>query len=175
MADAEQTFRVGEVIGVQALAGVMKVRMGTNNFALLQDIETVTIVTLKGVETEHEVVSLKFEKGNIQLGVSGVEDRNAAEALVGSTVYTKRDQLCDLEEEEFWTKDLVGMEVYTSSGKHVGTVCDIIEAAGDLLEIRKIGGTADDTALVPFVKALVPVVDLPGRRIEIADLPGLID
>jgi 16S rRNA processing protein RimM len=160
---------------MQGLAGVMKVRPGTNNPSLLLDMETVTIVNQKEEQLHCTVDSLKIEKGNLLIGVQEIEDRTAAEKHMGSEVYTARAQLAELEDDEFWTGDLVGMEVYTITGMHVGTVCNIVNGAGDLLEIRKVGGTADDTALVPFVKALVPTVDLKGRRIEISDLPGLID
>jgi 16S rRNA processing protein RimM len=171
----EEKFKVGVVIGFHGLAGVMKVRPGTNNPALLLDLETVTVVTGKNEELPCNVLSLRIEKGNLLLGVDAIGDRTQAETFMGSEVYTDRCQLADLDENEFWTGDLIGLEVYTTAGVHVGTVCDIINGAGDLLEIRKAGGTADDTALVPFVKALVPVVDIKGRRIEITDLPGLID
>ena len=60
----------------------------------------------------------------------------------------------------------------TTDGVAVGAVADVIHGASqDLLAIR----TSDDReVLVPFVSALVPVVDVPGGRLEIADRPGLL-
>jgi 16S rRNA processing protein RimM len=44
--------------------------------------------------------------------------------------------------------------------------------AGDLLELRTPEGR---TVLVPFTRQYVPVVDLPGGRVVIAPVPGLLD
>ncbi|HNB22477.1 MAG TPA: ribosome maturation factor RimM, partial [Candidatus Melainabacteria bacterium] len=54
-------------------------------------------------------------------------------------------------------------------------VCDIIGEAGEYLEMQRADANKSDTVLIPFVKALVPTVDLKSRRIEIVNLPGLLD
>jgi 16S rRNA processing protein RimM len=135
----EEKFKVGVIIGFHGLAGVMKVRPGTNNPALLLDLATVTVVTGANEELRCNVHSLRIEKGNLLLGVDEIADRTEAETFMGSEIFTDRSQLAALDENEFWTGDLVGLDVYTTGGVHVGTVCDIINGAGDLLEIRKAG------------------------------------
>ena len=86
-----------------------------------------------------------------------------------------RAQINELEEEEWWVRDLVGLDAYTTEGVHVGTVCDVISGSNQLIEILRLDGDKNNTILVPFVKALVPVVDIKARRVEIVNLPGLLD
>ena len=74
--------------------------------------------------------------------------------------------------EEFYDHQLVGLAVSHHRRRVVGEVTDVIHgAAQDLLVVRT--PTAREV-LVPFVTALVPVVDVPGGRLEVADRPGLL-
>jgi 16S rRNA processing protein RimM len=75
--------------------------------------------------------------------------------------------------EEFYDHQLVGLAVHTTSGDRVGTVQEVLHGTGqDLLVVR---GADCREVLVPFVSALVPVVDLAAGRLEVEDRPGLLD
>lgn len=112
-------------------------------------------------------------QGAFAARLTGVADREAAEALKGLRLYAPRDRLPPLAEDEFYHADLIGLEVLDAGGAVLGRVRAIHDhGAGDLLEIVRPGG---DSALLPFTRALVPTVDLAGRRL-VADPPhGLFD
>lgn len=102
--------------------------------------------------------------------VEGVDTRAAAEALNRIRLYAPRDRLPPAEsEDEFLAADLVGMRVESAAGETLGRVVAVPNyGGGDLLEIAPArGGTS---ALLPFTKAFVPVVDLAGRRV-VVDAP----
>lgn len=102
--------------------------------------------------------------------VEGVTTREAAEALNRTELYIERDRLPPPDEEdEFLLADLIGLPVQNEAGETVGTVVDVPNyGGGDLLEIAPAKGGA--TALLPFTKAFVPVVEIAHRRI-VAALP----
>jgi 16S rRNA processing protein RimM len=78
-----------------------------------------------------------------------------------------------VEPEEFYDHQLRGLEVVTTDGVHAGEVADVLHSgAQDLLVVRRAGR---EDALVPFVTALVPEVDLADRRLVVADRPGLLE
>jgi 16S rRNA processing protein RimM len=101
-----------------------------------------------------------------------VPDRTAAEALRGLTLVAEVDDSVSPEDpDEFYDHQLVGCQVVTTDGRTVGEVGGVVHGgAQDLLAVV----TDDGEALVPFVSALVPVVDLAARRLEVADRPGLL-
>ena len=103
----------------------------------------------------------------------GVEDRTAAEALRGLSLAVRVDPAETPEDpEEFYDHQLVGLAVSTTDGDPVGEVADVVHGTGqDLLAVRTPDGRE---VLVPFVTALVPVVDVTGGRVEVADRPGLL-
>jgi 16S rRNA processing protein RimM len=102
--------------------------------------------------------------------VQGVATREAAEALNRVAVFVERERLPPPEDEdEFLLADLVGLGVERPDGTPLGRVVGVPNyGGGDLLEIAPLG--RGPTALLPFTKAFVPVVDLKGGRV-VAEAP----
>ncbi|SFL66639.1 ribosome maturation factor RimM [Methylorubrum salsuginis] len=102
--------------------------------------------------------------------VKGVTDRNAVEALNRLTLAVSRARLGQAaEEDEFFLADLIGLTVEDAGGTAIGTIVAVPNyGGGDLLEIRPAAG--GPTALLPFTKAFVPTLDIPGGRV-VADAP----
>ncbi len=74
--------------------------------------------------------------------------------------------------DEFYDHQLVGLAAHDLDGVLLGEVTGLVHGgAQDLLAIKAVDGRA---TLVPFVTALVPEVDLAGRRVVVADRPGLV-
>ncbi|MFO7628492.1 MAG: ribosome maturation factor RimM [Prochlorococcaceae cyanobacterium] len=108
--------------------------------------------------------------------LKGIDDRNAAEALVGEELLVPVNQRPKLEPGEFHLLDLVGLQVrLQTSGSSIGLVSDLIHAGNDLLEVELTGSTPPRRVLVPFVEAIVPVVNLEGGWLEISPPDGLLD
>ncbi|XP_062096873.1 uncharacterized protein LOC133802552 [Humulus lupulus] len=123
----------------------------------------------------------------------GIDSVDQAKQLVGSTLLVKEEERPDLEEGEFYTRDLVGMRVLLKeTGEHVGTVVNIFDSgASDLLEVmldpffnvvdatgkQKTEGTkvSGHRVWVPFVEAIVPIVDLKERVMQITPPKGLLE
>jgi 16S rRNA processing protein RimM len=123
-----------------------------------------TALTVEGARWHQSVLLLAFEE---------IPDRSAAEAARGIMLYTDIDPTETPDDpDEFYDHQLVGLAAYDEDGTHLGEVTGLVHGgAQDLLTIR----TPDrrDT-LVPFVKVLVPVVDVAAGRVVIADRPGLV-
>jgi 16S rRNA processing protein RimM len=115
------------------------------------------VFEVAGIRPQGNVVVVRFE---------GVGDRNTAEALTGTELFIDRSALPgELEEEEFYHADLVGMTVLDENGMEIGKVSAVQNhGAGDILEIK---GPGLDAVLVPFTKAAAPSVDIASRRIRI--------
>lgn len=97
--------------------------------------------------------------------LEGVDDRNGAEALTGVELYVPRDALPEPEEDEFYLADLEGLRAETEDGATLGRVVGVRNfGAGDILEIQPPEG---ETILLPFTKAVVPVVDVASGRVVI--------
>ncbi|WP_433797797.1 ribosome maturation factor RimM [Actinoplanes sp. CA-252034] len=118
--------------------------------------------------------SIRWHQGRGIAVFEGVRDRDVAEALKGVFLQVDSAEVAPPEDpEEFHDHQLIGLRVESGDGTEHGTVQRIDHApASDLIVLAKKGG---GTALIPFVTAMVPTVDLRGGRI-VVDLPeGLLD
>lgn len=118
------------------------------------------------------VKATRWHQDRLLVVFAELPDRNAAEAARGLVLRVAVDPDDSPDDpEEYYDHQLLGLSAFTTHGEAVGVVTEVIHTAGqDLLAIQ----TADGESLVPFVRALVPVVDLAARRLEIADRPGLL-
>ncbi len=116
--------------------------------------------------------SARDNNGILLLGFEHTDDRTGAESLRGIKLLA--DVLGDDGEEETWfERDLVGLRAVTVGGVEVGEVLGLeSRPAQDLLVVRLTDGRE---ALVPFVTAIVPEVDIEGGRVVLDPPPGLLD
>ncbi len=97
--------------------------------------------------------------------------REGAEAAVGQEILVPVTQRPVLAKGEFYVPDLVGCAVVErGTGRLLGTVQAVVGGGQTLLEVQDEAGYC---GWVPFVEALVPLVDVGQRRIEVDLPPGL--
>ncbi len=102
----------------------------------------------------------------------GVQDRGGMDGLLGRYVMRSMDQLEELEEDETFYHDLLGMDVVTVEGERVGEVIEIYELRPtDLLEIRG----SEKNFIIPYVAEMIRSVDVAENRIVLDPPPGLLE
>ncbi|WP_433326730.1 ribosome maturation factor RimM [Spirillospora sp. CA-294931] len=115
----------------------------------------------------------RWHSGRLLVRFDGVDDRGQAEELRGTwLVVDPADILVTDDPDSYHDQQLVGLRAVTVAGEEIGTVAEVRHTGQDLLIISRPGR---DEALVPFVAALVPEVDVPGGRLVIDPPEGLLD
>ena len=118
------------------------------------------------------VASARWHSGQLLVAFAGITDRTAASELTGSWLSVDSSQLPDTgDPDEFRDHELIGLNVRTSGGEPVGVVTDVLHYGQDLLVVRR----AEGECLVPFVKEIVPEVDIQAGLVVIDPPPGLLD
>ena len=120
---------------------------------------------------ELTVVSARVHNGILLLGFQGIEDRNSIEALRNELLYAEVDIAAPgFDEDDYHVLQLVGCTAYLVDGDEFGVVTDVLNLPGqDVLAIK----SADGEILIPFVRQLVPVVDVKAKRMTV--IPPDID
>lgn len=97
--------------------------------------------------------------------IEGVTDREQAASLTGVKLYAERDRLPPSEDpDEFFLCDLEGLPAFGEDGAKLGTVRAVQDhGAGAFLVIDSASGEL----LLPFTKAVVPIVDVAGGRVVV--------
>ncbi|MCY7284901.1 MAG: ribosome maturation factor RimM [Cyanobacteria bacterium CAN_BIN43] len=171
-------LKIGKIVAAQGLKGEMRVYPDSDFPQRFEQPGERWL--LRPGATEPEKIQLVSGrslagKGLYVLRFVGVNSREQAEALRDCHLVVKESDRPPLEEGEFHVMDLIGLEVFDQvTQARVGTVTDVFAAGNDLLEIALTHLEGNPKVLVPFVEAIVPIVDLTGRRIEITPPAGLI-
>ncbi len=107
--------------------------------------------------------------GRFILAFEEVGDRDAAEALRGLAIRVPPADI-PLTEDEWWPTQLIGCRVVLEDGTQVG---EVLGVTSGLVQDRLIVGTPDPVE-IPFVRELVPGVDIENRTVTIAPPEGLV-
>jgi 16S rRNA processing protein RimM len=100
--------------------------------------------------------------------IEGIRSRAEAELLTNTFLFVHRSRLPELQPEEFYHVDLIGMEVVETGGKAIGRVSDVLDfGAGSILEVKRPQG---DDVLLPFTRKVVLAVQMEKRTL-VVDLP----
>jgi len=112
-------------------------------------------------------------RGAVIAAITGVDDRNRAEALKGVHLYLGDGALPELASDEFYHRDLIGLAAVLPDGRPLGEVRAVHDfGAGDLLEIARAGA---EPLVVPFTRDVVPTVDVAARRLVVDPPAGLLE
>ena len=111
--------------------------------------------------------------GGLGARLSGVDTREAADALRGLRLHVDRAALPALPDDEYYHADLIGLTAHDPGGAALGRVKAVLTHTGqDLLELARLDGPP---VLVPFTRAIVPTVDLGAGRIVVDPPEGLLE
>jgi 16S rRNA processing protein RimM len=124
-------------------------------------------------------LTIEYTRGQVGTGrlivaFTEIADRDAAERFRTVKLCVDSADLPDPEDpDEFRDFQLIGLTAVDEAGEKLGTVERVDHGpAADLLVLRLIDRRQ---ALVPFVRAMVPEVDVPGGRVVLTPPPGLLD
>lgn len=119
------------------------------------------------------IESRRWHKGVLLIGFAGVTSRDEAEELRNTMLVIDSSEVQPLDDpDEFYDHQLIGLSVVTVDGTAVGEVADVLHHGQDLLVVRRPGAAE---AYIPFVKPLVPEVDIQAGRLVVDPPPGLLE
>ena len=120
------------------------------------------------------ITSGRVHNGILLLGFAGFSDRNQIEKLRNTLLYAQVDiNEVREDEDDYHVLQIIGCQAFLEDETLFGEVTDVINLPGqDLLAIK----TTSGEAFIPFVRQLVPVVDVKNRRLVVVppDLNGVV-
>ena len=175
-------LRVCRIGKAQGLKGEVTVQIFTDE--PYERFEPGNVLCTADGEREFVIENARTFKNRWILLFEESQNRNDAEALNGTELYVHAEDAQELAAENAWyIKDLVGLQARLCeenqlglTPKVIGKVVDVLDGAQSLLKIRLDHPIDEEnkTALVPFVEAIVPEVDVANGYLTIDPPGGLI-
>ena len=167
---------LGKIVSPHGLRGALKVYSLSDFPERFEELEEIYLLTDPDAATARgpfHVEQVQPYKGKTWLiYLAEVPDRTAAEALAKLYVALPAEAAGELPEDTFYARDLIGFSVQDSAGQVLGTVTQLIQSHQDLIVLTTPDGKEH---WIPFVKELVPEVDLAEHRLVIVPIEGLLE
>jgi 16S rRNA processing protein RimM len=185
---------VGTLVAAQGLAGELRILPRSDFPERFTQPGPRWLLARQGVPRAVELLGGRQLPGKSLFAVrlAGISSRDAAEALIHQEFLVDASQRPKLSPGEFHLLDLVGLQVRlldaaapaSSPGPPIGRVVDLIHGGNDLLAVELAPSPSAATGgppapgrrvLIPFVEAIVPLVNLQEGWIGLTPPPGLLD
>lgn len=167
----EELLLIGQIVAPFGVRGQLKLKGFTDRADhIARHVRTLYVGK---AHTELTLRRLAEHKpGVFILEIQGVTTRDAADELRGSEVFIRASDAAPLADDEYFIHDLVGLAVETAEGQMVGKVREVLETgAGEVLVITR---PEQPDALVPMVRDFIAAIDLPGGKVVISPIEGLL-
>lgn len=164
---------IGKILNFHGIKGEVKVGFTRGREDFIQNLKEI-FVLISGEKKLLTVDSVRFHKQFALIKFREINSINDAEIYKGKDILADSGVVSDsLSEDEYLISELIGKEVYSSDDEKIGVISDVgNNNAGELLQIKDSLGNLH---LIPFVKELVPVVDLEKGYVVINNIKGLIE
>ncbi len=165
---------VGKIVNFHGIKGEAKVGYSKNQQDFFTSLDTVYLKDKDNYTSLH-ILSAKPLKNMMIVKFEGIDSINDILELKGKLLFVEESVIREnLNEDEFLIDELVGLEVFDNeNGKKLGFVIGVSNnGASDLISIKT---NSKKISLVPFVKAIVPIVDIKNKKIMINNIEGLLE
>jgi len=165
-------FDVGAVTGTHGLKGEVKVFTLSDDPYRFETLKNVIFSSAKE-EKELEIERVRYFKQMTILKFRGLDRIEDVERMKGGYLKVRREDAIPLEEGEYYTADLIGMEVSLEDGSPLGTLSDVLQTgANDVYAVKLPEGKE---VLIPAIRECIREVDVPGQKMTVRLLKGLMD
>lgn len=168
----DNLLSIAKILNFHGIKGEAKVGFSKGRENQIEALKKV-FVKKNNEYTELTVSSVRFHKQFAIIKFKEFVTVNDVEEYKGCDLYLSKEKVEEtLDNDEFLIVDLIGMDVFDEDGSCVGKIVQVGDnRASNLLSIQDANGK---THLVPFVKQLVPVVDMVNKKVVINNIEGLI-
>ena len=167
----EDLLQVGVISQTHGVRGEEKVFPTTDDPERFLDLKKVLLDT--GRETlPLDIQSVKFFKQFVILKFKGIDNINDIERYKRCPLLVTREDAVELEEDEFFIADMIGMKVVTEDGEEFGTLKDVMETGAN--DVYIIDSDEHGEVLIPAIRECILDVDVEEQKMTIHLMDGLV-
>ena len=167
----EELLQVGVITSTHGVRGEVKVFPTTDDPNRFKSLKHVLLDT--GREKKSlEVQGVKFFKQFVILKFKGIDNINDIEMYKKRELWIPREEAQELEEDEYYIADLIGMDVVLEDGSKFGTLKDVMETGAN--DVYVVEDDKGEEILLPAIRECILDVDVEKNVMTIHLMKGLI-
>ena len=170
----ENYLAVGKIVNTQGLKGEVRV-ISVTDFAnerykkgslltIFQDGKETGKVTVKSHRKHKNFDLLTFENH------PRIED---VEIYKGSELKVSKEHIQELEGEDYYYHQIIGLSVVTDEGEELGEIKEILSPGAN--DVWVVKAKANKDILLPYIDDVVKEVNLEEGRVVVSIMEGLLD
>lgn len=163
-------LELGQIVNVKGLKGEVKVNSFTDDNTKFERIPNV-FLKQKGNLKEYSIEKVGYSKNQVIIKFSGVDTVEEAELLRNSYIVVDREIFGELPEGVYYIADLLGLDVYTEDGTHLGIVDDIFSTGSN--DVYVVKDELGKQKLLPGIDEVIKRIDLESGKIIVNLIEGL--
>ena len=167
----EKQLQVGVISSTHGVRGEVKVFPTTDDVTRFRQLKKVYLDTGREM-LPLEIQNVKFFKQFAILKFKGIDNINDIEKYRGKSLMIDREDAVDLDEDEYFIADMIGMKVYTEDGSEFGTLKDVMETGAN--DVYIIDSPEYGEVLIPAIRECILDVDMDEDRMTIQLMEGLV-
>lgn len=163
-------LELGQIVNVKGLKGEVKVNSFTDDNTKFERIPNV-FLKQKGNLKEYSIESVGYNKNQVIIKFKGIDTVEEAEKLRNSYIVVDREIFGELPEGVYYIADLLGLDVYTEDGTHIGKVDDIFSTGAN--DVYVVKDELGKQKLLPGIDEVIKQIDLESGKIIVNLIEGL--
>lgn len=167
----EKQLQVGVISSTHGVRGEVKVFPTTDDVTRFRQLKKVYLDTGREM-LPLEIQNVKFFKQFAILKFKGIDNINDIEKYRGKSLMIDREDAVDLDEDEYFIADMIGMKVCTEDGSEFGTLKDVMETGAN--DVYIIDSLEHGEVLIPAIRECILDVDMDEERMKIHLMEGLV-
>ena len=167
----EDFLKVGVITTTHGVRGEVKVYPTTDEPERFLELDHVLLDTGKEFR-DLEIKNVRFFKNLVILKFKGIDNINDIEKYKGHDLWIPREEGQELDEDEYYIADLLGLRVILDDGTEFGTLKNVMETGAN--DVYIIDTNAHGEVLIPAIRECIQDIDLEKNTMTIHLMKGLI-
>ena len=164
-------FRIGQIVNTQGLKGEVRVYPYVDDIHRFDQLESFYLE--KNFNKEFEVERVRYKGNMVIMKIKDIDTIELAEKIKSKNIYIPREDSVDLDEDEFFIADMIGIDVFTVNGEKVGVLKDVLQySANDVYVVKDDNGKE---YLIPSLIKFVPEISIEENKMIIDPIKGMLD
>ena len=164
---------IGKIINTHGINGEVKILEQTDFPERFSVGNTIFMINSKNKAIPIEIEGFRQMNKFGLLKIKGYDHIETVEPLKGLELKIKKDQVGKLDAGEYYYFEIIGCEVYTTSGELIGIIDSVMSPGAN--DVWVVKDKKNKEYLIPFIPPVVKSVDIENKRVEIEVMEGLLD